>query len=154
MAAQSEIRIRCSPPHREFFAVTAVTCISIGVWLSLSSDFSSVAIGLLILISVIAIIWFFGIYVPNRSCEYEITDSEIRILKSSVRSDTIPFSSIIHVRRLGRSFVLYRSGAGSVYIYPGDANAQIRDILEGITSSEQDGAGQPPARSDLKSEDG
>ena len=140
MAAQSEIRIRCQPPHREFFVVIAFACTSIGVWMFVSAEstrFLEICIWLLILIATSTIIWLLGLYVPNRGREYEVTDSEIRIIRDGARLDTIPFSSILHFRSLGRSLIISRAGASSVHIYPGSEGAQIRGRLEEITTSEQ-----------------
>ena len=127
--------------------VTLIVGGSLGTWLALSPEFSGrsgVAIGALVLMAALALIWLFGLYLPTRACEYEIAESEIRFFRSGARAETIAFSSINRVRRLGRSLVLFRAEGRSVYLYPGDASAQIQKGIEGVRSRQQDRDDQSP----------
>lgn len=146
MSSDGTITVPCRPPHAAYFAVTGITVVGLVLWILLatpSGERLGPMNGLLILVLVFASIWFFGLYLPYRNCEYEITDTEIRIRRAGKALRVIPFDAITHVRAIERALTVSGPKQPLVYLYPEGAHDLIKKRVNQTRTSEQDPAPKP-----------
>lgn len=125
-------RIKCSPPHGVYFAVLGLTLFGFGVWWLIERDpvqMQNIA-GLIAATALLsAAIWFIGMFLPYKNCEYEIMENEIRVLRSGKLTRVIPFSSVANTRRRGRALIVSLTTGSQIYPYPQEASELIEQRI-------------------------
>ncbi len=128
MHPESIIRVKCRPPHKAYFVILGLTILGFCIWWFFEPDQTqkhNIAGGIVAVALVTSAIWFTGMYLPYRNCRYEISDSEIRIIRARRQAKVIPFSSITTTRVQGHALIILSKANSPTYLYPGSASKII-----------------------------
>jgi len=111
-----------------------------GVWCLLEPEprqAYNIACGIILLLVVTIGLWLFGLHLPYRRCYYEMTDTEIRVIKAERMINTITFAEINHTESRGRALIVKGPNLTPIYLYPGDSRDLITKRVGQTTNTEQ-----------------
>ena len=149
MQSDRLIKVSCRPPHIEFFTITGIAIGGLALWIFVetpSKDLFGTIFGLAFLVILIALTWFFGLYRPYRNCDYEITDTAIRIQRTGKTEKIIPFDTISQVRSIQRALTVWGPRLPLTYLYPDGAHDLIKERIIQCRSEQAGGCdGEKPS---------